>query len=127
MSNLRLNTDAPPEKVTLFVDVILPIPIPKLFTYRVPVSLSNTIQIGCRVIVQFGAKKILTGIVGKVHNSPPDQYEAKLILEQLEEDPIVQTKQLELFDWIANYYMCCRLGGSADGTPSEDDAHRSEE
>lgn len=91
---------------TLFVDVILPVPIPKLFTYRVPASMNNYIKLGSRVIVQFGKRKVLTALVGKVHETPPKEYEAKYVLELLDNFPLVTPHQLQLFQWMADYYMC---------------------
>jgi len=106
LSKLTLNTGAPLEKATWFADLILPVPIARYFTYRLPQDLNSSLKVGCRVIVQFGSKKILTGIVAGIHQQPPQNYEAKYILEQLEIDPVVQVVQLSLFDWIATYYMC---------------------
>lgn len=94
------------ETVTHFVEVLLPVPIHKLFTYRVPRNLNDKIQVGQRVIVQFGDRKILTGIVSTVHENPPREYEAKYILEILDDFPIVSDLQFKLFHWVANYYMC---------------------
>ncbi|MFN3315924.1 MAG: DEAD/DEAH box helicase, partial [Raineya sp.] len=94
------------ERITYFVDVILPIPIPKLFTYRVPYELNEVVQVGSRVIVQFGNKKVLTAIIAKLHQTPPQHYQAKYILELLDTEPIVSQKQLDLFAWIAEYYLC---------------------
>src|SRR5690554_6149605 len=96
-------------KVSLFADVILGVPIPKMFTYRIPRSLENSVGIGYRVIVHFGKKKILTGIIGKVHNKPPDAYEAKPILELLDDHPVVNPLQIKFWGWMAEYY-CCHLG-----------------
>jgi primosomal protein N' (replication factor Y) (superfamily II helicase) len=103
---LQLNIDAPDGKPTLFADIALPIPIPKLFTYRVSNEMSATIVVGTRVIVQFGRKKVVTGIVEKLHNSPPEVYVAKPILELLDSEPVVTTIQLSVMKWIASYYMC---------------------
>ncbi len=103
---LELNADAPEERRTWFANVILPVPIPKMFTYRVPVALESIIQPGCRVVVQFGSKKILTGVVGNLHNNPPSQYQARYLLELLDETPVVNPVQLQLFQWIADYYVC---------------------
>ena len=94
------------ERATLFVDVILPVPLPRLYTYRVPFDANELIKIGVRVIVQFGKKKIYTGIVANIHSNPPKVYEAKMLLDILDREPIVVTKQLELFKWISTYYMC---------------------
>lgn len=91
---------------TYFAELLLPVPVPKLFTYRVPFDLNNKIQTGIRAIVPFGNRKILTGIVISVHESPPREYEAKYILELLDEEPVVNSVQLNLFNWIADYYMC---------------------
>lgn len=106
MSALQLNIDAPDGKPTLFADIALPIPIPKLFTYRVPTELSDMILVGARVIVQFGRKKVVTGIVEKLHNAPPEVYVAKPILELLDTEPVVTAIQFSVMKWIAAYYMC---------------------
>src|SRR5690554_4339525 len=97
------------DSVSLFADVILPVPIPKMFTYRIPRSMAGTLGIGYRVIVQFGRKKVLTGIVGKVHHKPPEVYEAKPILDLLDDHPVVNPLQIKFWGWMANYY-CCHLG-----------------
>ncbi len=104
--NELFRKDRETERITLFVDVILPIPIPKLFTYRVPFELNDNILVGARVIVQFGNKKVLTAVVHTIHQNPPQQYQAKYILELLDEIPLVTHKQLEMFMWMSEYYMC---------------------
>ncbi|MEM9859835.1 MAG: primosomal protein N', partial [Bacteroidota bacterium] len=60
----------------------------------------------CRVIVQFGKRKILTGIIGHIHDQPPRKYEAKYLLEQLDEQPVMPEVSIELLQWISRYYMC---------------------
>ncbi|WP_268036332.1 replication restart helicase PriA [Algoriphagus sp. PAP.12] len=92
-----------------FADIILPVPIPRMFTYKIPFALAPQIQIGARVIVQFGRKKVLTGIIGKVHNKPPQAYDAKPILEVLDDQPTVNPIQIRFWVWMANYY-CCHIG-----------------
>jgi primosomal protein N' (replication factor Y) len=92
-----------------FADIILPVPIPKMFTYKIPPLLKPQIQIGARVIVQFGKKKVLTGIIGKVHNKPPQAYEAKPILDILDLQPSVNPLQIRFWVWMADYY-CCHIG-----------------
>ncbi|MDN3670141.1 primosomal protein N' [Echinicola jeungdonensis] len=112
MENLFGDTfdlDGEEAEVAVFADVILPVPIPKMFTYRIPRSLEKAIGIGYRVIVQFGRKKVLTGIIGKVHQKPPQAYEAKPILEILDEQPVVNPLQIKFWSWMAEYY-CCHIG-----------------
>jgi len=96
------------DEVTVFADLILPIPVPRLFTYRVPRGMADLLRIGARVIVPFGKKnsRVLTAIVAKLHNSPPTAYQARYISEVLDEYPLVTGYQLELFRWMAEYYMC---------------------
>ncbi len=94
------------EVTTRFVEILLPVPIPKLFTYRVPKALNEIIRTGQRVIVQFGKKKIYTGIVFSLHEKPPKEYEAKYILELLDETEVIYPQQFKLYQWIADYYLC---------------------
>ncbi len=91
---------------TLFAEILLPVPIPRLFTYRVPAKLNDHIKTGQRAIVQFGDRKILTGLVINIHHDPPRDYEAKYILEILDEFPVVTEVQMKFFQWMADYYLC---------------------
>ena len=91
---------------TYFVDVILPLALGRHYTYRVPADLNQNLAIGKRVVVQFGKAKIYSAIIARVHHSPPERYEAKYILDVLDPEPIVNQHQLELWAWIADYYMC---------------------
>jgi len=94
------------DSITLFAEIVLPVPIPKLFTYRVPGVFKEKVKIGQRAIVQFGHKKILTGVIVTIHDQPPKDYEAKYILELLDETEVLYSHQLKLYQWIADYYMC---------------------
>ncbi|WP_333821234.1 replication restart helicase PriA [Ohtaekwangia sp.] len=91
---------------TFFAELLLPVPIPKLFTYRVPHVLNERVAAGQRVIVQFGDRKIVTGIIVALHKQAPKEYEAKYILELLDDFPSLNDLQLKLFQWMADYYMC---------------------
>ncbi len=93
------------EHQDLFADIILPIAIPKLLTYRIPGELSELIARGSRVIVPLGPKKILTGLVEKIHTVPPS-YVTKDIMDVLDEAPVVNPIQLKFFHWLADYYLC---------------------
>ena len=89
-----------------FIDVIIPVPLQKLFTYSVTPSESEFLKTGMRVAVPFGKSKIYTGIVLNIHNNAPTAYDAKEIQQILDKTPIVNKRQLQLWQWIANYYMC---------------------
>ena len=60
-----------------FVDVILPLPLPRYFTYSLPEEWADEVQMGCRVVVPFGRKKYYTAIVRNVHYCEPADYEVK--------------------------------------------------
>lgn len=93
-------------RTTLFVDVIVPLAVPNKYTYRVPVEMNDEVEVGKRVLVQFGKSKFYSAIVYKVHDKAPTDYVAKYIDSVIDEKPIVLEKQLKLWDWISYYYMC---------------------
>ena len=93
------------DRKTLFADIILPIPVHKVFTYRVPFELNDFVLPGVRAIVPFGKSKLITGIITKVHESIPNGYQAKYIEHVLDETPIITKNQFLLWQWISNYYM----------------------
>jgi primosomal protein N' (replication factor Y) len=93
----------------MFADVILPLALPKrTYTYSVPESVAELVQIGVRVEVQFGRSKRYSGLVERVHTEAPG-YEVKPILSVLDEVTVVTPQQFRLWDWISDYY-CCTLG-----------------
>jgi len=93
------------ERKTLFVDVILPLPVHQEFTYRVPFEMNDLILEGIRVVVPFGKSKYYTAIVTKVHEKVPAEYVAKYVEYILDEKPIITGKQYTFWKWIAKYYM----------------------
>ena len=94
------------ERITLFADVVLPLPLPGYFTYRVPFEMNDSLQAGHRVVVQFGKKKIYTALVRRIHQSTPKVKDIKYILSVLEDRPLVNEIQFLFWDWMASYYMC---------------------
>ncbi len=89
-----------------FLDVILPIPVPRLFTYKITSAEASFIKKGMRVAVPFGKSKIYTAVAFQTHQNPPTAYEAKEIHEILDEAPLLTEIQLKHWQWIADYYMC---------------------
>lgn len=93
------------ERKTLFVDVILPVPIRNEFTYRVPFELNDAVFNGARVVVPFGRNKLNTGIITRIHEEIPTAYQSKYIEFLLDDCPIITPKQYTFWKWISNYYM----------------------
>lgn len=94
------------ELQTLFAHVLVPVPVPKTYTYRVPHDWNDWIHEGLRVAVQFGPKKIYAGIILSLSDSPPVGYQASYLLDVLDDAPIVNHRQLQFWQWVAKYYMC---------------------
>ncbi|MCM4161167.1 primosomal protein N' [Antarcticibacterium flavum] len=92
--------------MSFFLNVILPLPLEKRFTYEISREEASFIQPGMRVAVPFGKSKIYTGIVAEVHNTPPQLYDAKPIEQILDNAPVVTPGQLKFWNWLAKYYMC---------------------
>lgn len=93
------------ERQTLFADVILPLAVHREFTYRVPFEFNENVRSGIRVIVPFGKGKLLTGIITRVHENIPTEYQAKYLEHILDEEPIITGNQYTFWKWIASYYM----------------------
>jgi primosomal protein N' (replication factor Y) (superfamily II helicase) len=93
------------ERITLFADLVLPLAVPRLYTYRVPLDLNDQVQVGMRAVVQFGKSKLHTGIIRKIHQQAPKAYEAKYIETLLDDRPIVNELQMKFWDWLSSYYL----------------------
>jgi len=91
---------------TRFADIILPLAIRGRFTYRIPENLMSGIKPGVRVEVHFGDKNIYSGIVCTIHDKPPAVKNVKEIIKILDDIPIINEKQLKLWFWISEYYLC---------------------
>lgn len=94
------------ERKTFFADILLPLPLPALFTYRIPHEMEGQVAFGQRVIVPFGRSKLYSGLVVKVHENAPKEVIAKYVLDIMDERPVVAERQFRLWQWMAQYYMC---------------------
>ena len=92
---------------SLFADVLLPLPLPGTFTYSVPEDLMEEAIPGKRAVVQFGKRKVYTALIRKVHEKKPEGYLPKPLLYVLDGSPVVNEIQFGLWQWMAEYYMCC--------------------
>lgn len=94
------------ERDTLFVEVILPLSLAKNYIYRVPFELNEDVEPGKRVIVQFGKNKIYTALIKHVSRSAPELYQAKYILDVIDQFPVVNAHQFSFWNWMTGYYLC---------------------
>ncbi|MDR0227778.1 MAG: primosomal protein N' [Flavobacteriaceae bacterium] len=89
-----------------FVEVIVPLALNPTFTYQVSQAEFEFIQVGMRVAVPFGKNKVYTAVVIDKHHNQPEMYQAKEIHEIIDLTPVVTLQQINLWRWVADYYMC---------------------
>ncbi|MEP7277681.1 MAG: primosomal protein N', partial [Bacteroidota bacterium] len=89
----------------LFAEVIIPLALPRNYTWAVPVHLEEQVRPGCRVEVVLKNKKY-AGLVKRVHAEAPQAFEPKEILNVLDAEPIIFEQQQIFWQWMANYYLC---------------------
>ncbi|SDG54489.1 replication restart helicase PriA [Psychroflexus sediminis] len=89
-----------------YIDVIVPLALDQRFTYSITDDERLLLDLGMRVAVPFGKRKVYTSIVAKIHEKPPLRYEAKPVEELLDKTPTVTAYQLKLWKWMADYYLC---------------------
>lgn len=94
-----------------YVEVILSLPLEGTFTYVVPDALLDKVVPCVRLLVPFGKTKTYIGICDTYPSDHPnnnddnDGIEYKAILAILDDGPVLLPQQLQLWHWIANYYM----------------------
>lgn len=86
--------------------MILPLKVAGYYTYVVPDELRSEVAFGKRVVVQFGLRRFYTAIVAKTHHNAPELVKPKPVLSVADEAPVVTEQQLQLWQWMANYYLC---------------------
>ncbi len=89
----------------LWAEIILPLAIPRTYTYSVPQHLQSKLEKGCRAEVVFGKNKKYAGMIRSFSKQKP-AYETKDILNIIDDEPIIYPQQLSLWKWISEYYMC---------------------
>jgi primosomal protein N' (replication factor Y) len=85
---------------TLFADVLLPLAVPNLYTYRIPYELNDAAMQGVRALVPLGKNKFYTALIKNVHENPPIGYQAKYVEDILDTQPIVNETQFTFWNWI---------------------------
>jgi len=93
--------------INKYADILLPLPFGDVFAYSIPPQFRSSVDIGMRVIVHFGARKIYSGIICHLYQEIPlAKFDIKDIDAVLDEEPVVNISQLKLWQWMADYYCC---------------------
>ena len=87
-----------------YVDVILPLPLPGLFTYSIPKGMEGKVVFGKRLLVPLGKSKKYIAMAVKTHDVKP-AFGVKPIEQVLDEEPTLLPQQYRLWSWIGEYYM----------------------
>ena len=86
-----------------FADIVLPLAQP---AYTFAVGEGVEVCVGDAVAVQFGKNAVYTGVVWRLHDTPPAKGVAKPILKVLYDKPLLSELQMRFWEWIADYYIC---------------------
>ena len=86
-----------------YADIVLPLAQP---AYTFAVGEGVEVCVGDAVAVQFGKNSVYTGIVWRLHDTPPAKGTAKPILKVLYDKPLLSELQMRFWEWIADYYIC---------------------
>ena len=86
-----------------YADIVLPLAQP---AYTFAVGEGVEVCVGDAVAVQFGKSAVYTGIVWRLHDTPPARGTAKPILKVLYDKPLLSELQMRYWEWIADYYIC---------------------
>ncbi|MBX3289887.1 MAG: primosomal protein N' [Acidobacteria bacterium] len=91
-----------------YAEIALPLPVRKLFTYRLSDAGGEEPRPGVRVVVPFG-KRELTGYLinildGLPENSRLNEAEIKPITKIIDTEPLITDEIMRLAEWTADYY-----------------------
>ena len=86
-----------------YADIVLPLAQP---AYTFAVGEGVEVCVGDAVAVQFGKNAVYTGVVWRLHDTPPSKGIAKPILKVLYDKPFLSELQMSFWEWIADYYIC---------------------
>lgn len=88
----------------MLVQVALPVPLYRVFDYRVPAS--SLPAIGSRVAVSFGRQSLIGIVVAHIEDADSDVPRQKLkpINECLDDAPLLDSTMLALASWLSRYY-----------------------
>ena len=89
----------------LYAEIIIPLALPKNYTWAIPQKFQEAAKPGIRAEVELKNKRY-AGIIKSLSTAKPEAFNPKAIINILDTDPVVHQQQLNLWHWIANYYMC---------------------
>lgn len=102
---MKRNFELMNQQESLFAEIIIPLALPQTYTWLIPEQYQQAAKPGIRVEVQLRNKRY-SGIIKKLVHQKPKDFQPKPILNILDDEPLLHQQQLQLWEWIAEYYMC---------------------
>src|SRR5690606_1166516 len=84
-------------------EILLPLPVPSTYTYLIPPDLEEKAEFGKRVEVQFGRKKLYTGLIVSIAESGREE-DLRLVRDILDTEPVIREMHYRYWRWMAEYY-----------------------
>ncbi len=96
------------QPLPMYVEAVLPVPLRRAFTYRIPAEMQGSIKLGARLKLPFGRRN-LTGYAVGLHTELPadveiDESKIKAVIEVTDLEPMITPEILRLTQWSADYY-----------------------
>ena len=88
-----------------YIDVLLPLAMRQCLTYGVPSDFEGSMEVGQRVLVSVGRHRYYAAIIISIHQRQPQGYVVKDFVQLMDEKPVLTRIQLQLWEWMASYYM----------------------
>lgn len=90
----------------MFAEIIIPLSLPKNYTWSVPDHLLSYAKTGMRAEVVLGKNRKYAGIIKRIFADKPEAFDPKPILNILDEEAVIHVQQLSMWQWMADYYLC---------------------
>ena len=91
--------------------------IDKTFTYLIPASLKNDLQVGMKVLVPFGSK-IINGFVTNIKDEYTSEYELKAIASIVDKYLVLNDEMLKLGAYLQSMTLCTKIAAYQTMLPS---------
>ncbi|MCL1078887.1 primosomal protein N' [Parashewanella spongiae] len=92
--------------MSTFVEIALPVPLRRNFSYRLPENIQGDVCIGARVKVPFGPQQLIGLVLSLTNECDVPENKIKFITAVLDDKPLLPSSLSKLCDWAAGYYFC---------------------
>jgi primosomal protein N' (replication factor Y) len=101
--------EAAPLAAAHYLEAAIPLPLRQTFTYRIPEHLRGSVDVGSRVVVPFGKRKLTAYVVCILRDleqtSETEDRVIKDVIEVPDPAPLVTDDILQLTKWASEYYL----------------------